>query len=154
MRSVAITHWSTPPSRCCSPATAPCASRAAPAPTVSCSNGALDPEEVLSAANEALQRLQGGQPELAVSPLCGTNIAVAGMLAAATAIIALTAGSRRGLLPNAFIASMFAVIAAQPVGRAVQQHLTTCADLEGVAVVGVRDIVGELRKVQTSGAQR
>lgn len=116
--------------------------------------GALDPDEVISAANEALQRLQGGQPELAVSPLCGTNIAVAGMAAATAAIIALTVGPRRGRLPNAFIASMFAVIAAQPMGRAVQQHVTTCADLDGVAVVGVREIVGQLRKVQTSGARR
>ena len=73
---------------------------------------------------------------------------------ATAAIIALTVGPRRGRLPNAFIASMFAVIAAQPMGRAVQQHVTTCADLDGVAVVGVREIVGQLRKVQTSGARR
>ena len=112
--------------------------------------GDVDTDELHASALEALRRLQSGQASLAVTPLCGTNIAVAAFAAAATAAIVL--GSGRGRFANAFVAAMFAVIGTQPLGLLLQQHVTTSADLVPVSVVGTQWMAGLMRKVQTSGA--
>lgn len=88
--------------------------------------------------HEALERLKNGEGHLAVSPLCGTNIAVAGALAGVASLVALGSSNRVSKLPNAIVASMFAVIASQPVGRLVQRHLTTSPDLAGTEIVGIK----------------
>ena len=111
--------------------------------------GAIDAEEVDAAAHEALGRLQAGESGLAVSPLCGTNIAVAGFLAALAAASVLGSGPTWKRFPNAVTAAMLAVVVAQPIGRRVQRHLTTSPDLEGVEIVGTRTLFGALKKVQT-----
>ena len=111
--------------------------------------GDIGVDELRSCADEALRRLQRGESSLAVSPLCGTNIAVAGFLAAAAATSMVTIGARKGRFPNAFTAAMLGVIAAQPVGRLVQKHLTTSPDLSAVEIAGVRAVVGGLKKVYT-----
>ncbi len=102
---------------------------------------------------EALQRLRGGEAYLAVSPLCGTNLAVAGMLAGLSSTLALGSGDRMTRLPNALVAGMVAVIAAQPLGRLVQKHLTTSPNLNETEIVSVR-LIGRrfapLHKVTTT----
>lgn len=112
--------------------------------------GDIDTDELHAAALDALQRLQSGQASLAVTPLCGTNIAVAALAAAATAAAVLASG--RGRFGSAFIASMFAVVAAQPLGLLLQQHVTTSPDLGPVSVVSTQRLAGLMRKVQTRGA--
>ena len=88
---------------------------------------------------EALARLKGGEGYLAVTPLCGTNIAVAGAMTALAATLALGSGPNRAeKLPNAILASMLAVVAAQPVGRLVQRYLTTSPDLADTEIVDIR----------------
>jgi hypothetical protein len=90
--------------------------------------------------NEALARLKGGEGHLAVTPLCGTNIAVAGALTALAASVALgNSSNRASKFPNAMMASMLAVVAAQPIGRMVQKYLTTSPDLADVEIVGIRE---------------
>lgn len=111
--------------------------------------GDIDGDELADCAREALQRLQAGQAGLAVSPLCGTNIAMAGFLAAGAATAVLSTGATRDRFANAFVAAMLGVIASQPLGRLVQQHLTTSPDLGGVEIVGMRTVAGRLRKVRT-----
>lgn len=112
--------------------------------------GDVETDELTSCAREALDRLRGGQAGLAVSPLCGTNIAVSGFMAAAAATAALAGdGKRRDRFPNAFLAAMVAVVAAQPVGRLVQQHLTTRPDLDHVEVLDTRTVFGGMKKVRT-----
>ncbi|MEZ4553085.1 MAG: DUF6391 domain-containing protein [Dehalococcoidia bacterium] len=111
--------------------------------------GDVDSEELTSCAQEALRRLKAGQAGLAVSPLCGTNIAVSGLMAAAAATAVLSNGRPGGRLSNAFMAAMVAVVAAQPVGRLVQQHVTTRADLDDVEIVDTRTVFRGLRKVRT-----
>ena len=105
-------------------------------------------------ADEALKRLQSGEAHLAVSPLCGTNLAVAGILAGVGSYVAMGARSdRMGGLPGAIIASIAAVIASQPLGRWVQKHYTTSPDLEGISIVSVRGIgskPAKIHKVQTA----
>lgn len=114
--------------------------------------GDVDPEELTSCAQEALRRMQAGQASLAVSPLCGTNIAVAAFTAAAAATAVLSTGKARQRFPNAFMAATLGVIVAQPLGRLVQQRITTRPDLDGVEVIGTKTVLGKLKKVQTRAA--
>ena len=50
------------------------------------------------------------------------------------------------------MAAMLGVVAAQPLGHLVQEHLTTSPRLGTVEVVETRVLAGNLRKVQTLGA--
>ena len=109
--------------------------------------GEVGDDELADCAHEALERLQRGEASLAVSPLCGTNIAVAGLLAAGAAAAVLSRDRAR--FGNAFTAAMIGVILSQPLGRLVQKHVTTRPDLEGVEIVGTRRVKGKLKKVHT-----
>lgn len=103
--------------------------------------GDLPTDEVAAASAEALRRLQRGEDYLAISPLCGTNIAVGGILAGISALLALGANPPQRLdrLPNVCMAAMLGIIAAQPIGRLVQKHLTTDPDLSGMTILGVKE---------------
>ncbi len=115
--------------------------------------GGVDEAELRSCADEALTRMQHGEPELAVSPLCGTNIAVTGLITAAAAVAAVSLrGASRPLserFPNAVTAAMFGVIAAQPLGRLLQRHVTTRGDVDDIEIVGARSFAGGLKKIYT-----
>ncbi len=86
---------------------------------------------------EALERLQRGESHLAISPMCGTNLAVAGMLAGLASMLALGNRSRLERIPNVLLASMLSMLIAQPLGRLAQKHLTTDPDLSDTAYVGM-----------------
>jgi hypothetical protein len=114
----------------------------------------IPPDRIRESAHEGLARLQAGETSLAISPLCGTNIAVAGLLAGFASILTLGSGSRRERLPQVLTATMLAVLAAQPVGRWVQKHLTTSPDMEGIKIVDVEPVgklFPNLHKVRTRG---
>ena len=119
--------------------------------------GNVPTERLREFADEALARLQRGEADLAVSPLCGTNIAVAGILAGSAAFAALASRRRISLdgLSSAIMAAIVAIVAAQPLGRLVQKHYTTSPDLAGVRIVSV-DALGKrlatVHKVRTAAA--
>ena len=97
------------------------------------------PTELLEeATHEALQRMKSGEGYLAVSPFCGTNLAVAGALAGVASMVTLGTGNRSQKVPNVILASMLAVLAAQPLGRVVQRYLTTSADVGDTEIVGIK----------------
>ncbi|MBI4299941.1 MAG: hypothetical protein HY677_02315, partial [Chloroflexi bacterium] len=85
----------------------------------------------------ALGRLSQGESDLAVSPFCGTNIAVAAVLSATASAVALGSKNRLARLPQAILASIWAIIAAQFVGRYVQKHLTTSPHVAGMRITGI-----------------
>ena len=101
--------------------------------------GDVPTEIVRSAVNEALARLQAGEVHLAVHPRCGTNLAVAGMLAGLSSLLVTSGRSQSPLsrLPHLLLATTLAVLAAQPLGPVVQERITTSADLHGVRVKDV-----------------
>lgn len=118
--------------------------------------GDITAEGVRDSTLEALQRLRRGEAHLAVSPMCGTNLAVAGMLAGLSSLLALGNRSRLERVPNVLLASMLAVLAAQPLGRLAQKHLTTDPDLSDTEVVGIRQGgrgPGRYHKVETTRAR-
>jgi hypothetical protein len=108
--------------------------------------GDVDTDGVIAAAQEGLRRLKAGQRQMAVHPTCGTNLAVAGILAGMGAFLALGGLSRnrpkgflRNLarLPLACAAAMLGVLAAQPLGPLLQAHVTTQADVGELRIVDV-----------------
>ncbi len=112
-------------------------------------------ERVQEATDEALQRLRRGESHLAVSPMCGTNLAVAGILAGLSSLMALGNRGRVERIPNVLLASMLAVLAAQPLGRLAQKHVTTHPDLSDTEVVRIREGgrgPGRFYKVETARA--
>ncbi len=96
--------------------------------------GSFPTQLVTEAAHQALARLQRGEAGLAVSPFCGTNLAVAGVLAGIASLVAVGGKNRVLNLPRVLIAALGAVIAAQPLGRLVQKRLTTEADLDNLQI--------------------
>lgn len=98
------------------------------------------PTELLEeSTREALYRLKSGEGHLAVSSLCGTNLAVAGALAGAASLVTMgRSNNRTERIPNVVMASMLAVLAAQPVGRMVQRYLTTSPDLSDTEIVAIK----------------
>jgi len=93
-------------------------------------------EEVAAAVSEALARLQRGEHSLAVHPRCGTNLATAGVLAGLSSFVAMSGRSKSRLakLPQIVLAATLAVIAAQPLGMALQKHVTTLPEVEEVTI--------------------
>ena len=101
--------------------------------------GDMSSDRVSDSAAEALERLRRGESELAISPMCGTNLAVAGILAGLASLLALGNRGRVERTPNVLLASMLAVLVAQPLGRLAQKHVTTDSDLSDTEVVSVRE---------------
>jgi len=98
--------------------------------------GEVGTEEVAAAVAEALARLQRGEHSLAVHPRCGTNLATAGVLAGLSSFVAMSGRSKSRLakLPQVVLAATMAVIVAQSLGLAVQKHITTLSDMEGITI--------------------
>ncbi len=110
--------------------------------------GKIPPADLADCAHDALDRLQRGESYWAITPLCGTNIAAAGILAS-LATLAVTSTQERHM-GKAMTAGMLAIIASQPIGRWIQRHLTTNADLLGTEIVSVETRVDNyLFKVKT-----
>ena len=115
--------------------------------------GDIPTEAIREAAKEGLARLQGGEQELAVSPFCGTNIAVAGIMAGIACLLALGGKDRKRQVTRAIVVATWAIIAAQPVGRIVQKYLTTTPSLANVTIKRItRRGIGTriLHKIETT----
>lgn len=83
---------------------------------------------------------------MAIHPNCGTNLAVAGVLAGLGAFLALGGLSpkrdrsfldRLARLPLAFTAATLGIILARPLGPAFQAYVTTQPDVGDMHIVGV-----------------
>jgi hypothetical protein len=103
--------------------------------------GEVETKEVADAVSEALARLQRGEHSLAIHTRCGTNLATAGVLAGLSSFVAMLPAeatghskSRLARLPQIILAATIAVIAAQPLGLAVQRYVTTLPEVEGMTV--------------------
>ena len=115
--------------------------------------GKVPTDKIRESAAEGLARLKEGESQLAVSPLCGTNLAVAGVLAGLASLVALGNRSRWERLPNVLMAAVVAVVGAQPLGRLVQRYVTTSADVQGLEIVDVAAAgrgLAPLHKVKTA----
>lgn len=104
--------------------------------------GDVATEELASAVQEALRRLQSGEQSLAIHPNCGTNFATSGVLAGLAASLAMFGAGRRWRdklerVPLAVTLATLALIVAQPLGLKFQQNVTTSGNPEGLRVLEV-----------------
>jgi len=105
--------------------------------------GDLPTEAVTAAISEAEERLRAGEHGLAVHPNCGTNFVTAGILSGLAAFAALFGAEKRTRdklerLPLAISLATIAMIMAQPLGKVVQEYLTTSGELEGLEVLQIK----------------
>lgn len=96
--------------------------------------GDVDLGQLRRALDEALQRLQAGEAELAIHPNCGTNLAVGISLATVGTMLGLASHRTRTRVASSAFSSVAGVMAARPLGELVQKHITTLPDLQGVRV--------------------
>jgi hypothetical protein len=103
--------------------------------------GDVSLEAVQAAAAEALERLRAGEHDLAVHPNCGTNFVIAGFAAACAAYLGFVGANhwrdRWGRLPLVALLCTLAIMAAQPVGLAVQRDFTTSGDVRDLAITRI-----------------
>ncbi len=77
------------------------------------------------AAEQALARLRGGEPEMAIHERCGTNLAVTGLLTAFTAMMVARQRKPYNSFNNIMLATTASIVAARPLGLLVQRFVTT-----------------------------
>jgi hypothetical protein len=101
------------------------------------------PTEALAAAvMEALRRLRAGERHLALHPNCGTNFITAGTLAGLAGAFAMLGVGKRGRdilerLPLAASLATLMLILSQPLGRKLQEQITTTPDMGSLEVVKI-----------------
>lgn len=95
-------------------------------------------DDVRQAAEEALERLQAGESELAIHPNCGTNLAVGLSLAMVGSLFALTALRPRTRIATVAAGSLAGITVARPVGTLMQRYVTTLADVQDIRLKSVR----------------
>jgi hypothetical protein len=104
--------------------------------------GHLDTQELQESLDEALARLRAGDSSLAISPNCGTNYAVSGILAGVAAwLVMLTneQGWRKKLerLPMVATVVTLVMILTRPLGPLVQARITTQPVPGELKVIGI-----------------
>lgn len=115
--------------------------------------GDVSTDDLRAAADEARTRLNAGERGLAIHPGCGTNLATSTLLAATFAWIPLrgrksTLG-RLALLPLALAFAAIGFSLARPLGPALQEHITTEADLGNLHITEIRFIRKGVHRVIT-----
>ncbi len=108
--------------------------------------GRLPTDAIAESADEAAARLRAGEEHLAIHPNCGTNFLTAAVLAGLTCFATLLGGGtdrardRLERLPLAILATVLALIIAQPIGSAAQRHVTTSSDIGGLRIGEVQQL--------------
>jgi len=107
--------------------------------------GNVTSEDVAEAAIEALKKLRAGQSELAMHQNCGTNYAIAGMMAGLGAWLGMIVAGRSTKkklerLPLMMTLAMVSLVATRSLGPYIQKNITTTGHPDGL----------ELAKVETS----
>ena len=116
--------------------------------------GDVSLEEVRGAANEGLERLRNGERSLAISPFCGTNIAVTGVMAGLLTLSLVGRRNRMQQLPNVLIGGIVAVFLGQPIGRFLQKHVTTSADMGNLRIKDISTTgIGPLKALWVATTQ-
>jgi hypothetical protein len=99
--------------------------------------GKVDASTIRATAEEALEILRTREPEMAIHPRCGTNLAVASIMAGLSAVLAGQIPPQRNRYSRGILASLVALSVAQPVGFFVQRHVTTLTPQTSLRVVEV-----------------
>lgn len=100
--------------------------------------GDVPTDAVRPVAEQALARLRGGEPEMAIHERCGTNLAVAGLLTGVSAMTVARLRKPYGTFSNVITASTAALVIARPLGLLVQRYVTTRTPGREMKIAGVK----------------
>src|SRR5690348_15024719 len=100
--------------------------------------GDLPTDMIRPMAEQALARLRGGEPEMAIHERCGTNLAVAGMLTGFSAMTVARLRKPYNTFNNVVLASTAALVVARPLGLLAQKYFTTRTPNKSMYITGVR----------------
>jgi hypothetical protein len=100
--------------------------------------GEVPTDDVRQCADQALARLRGSEPELAIHERCGTNLAVAGMLTGLSAMSVARMRKPYNTFNNVVLASTAALVVARPLGLLVQKYVTTRTPGPTMSVAHIR----------------
>ena len=113
----------------------------------------ISTEDLAAAATEAWTRLNAGERDLAIHPGCGTNLATTVGLASTFAWLPLRGRkstlTRLALVPFALFFAALGFALARHLGPALQQHITTEADLGEMKITEIRFIRKGVHRVIT-----
>jgi hypothetical protein len=115
--------------------------------------GDVTTDDLRVAADEAWTRLNAGESGLAIHPGCGTNLATSALLAGTLAWVPLkgrksTLG-RLAVLPLALAFAAIGFSLARLLGPALQQHITTEADLGNLHIVEIHRVRQGVHRIIT-----
>lgn len=120
--------------------------------------GDLSADQVREGVYTAMARMKQGERKLAIHPNCGTNLvtsgAFAGLAAAAALIGARRPADKFARLPLVVVLATIALIAAQPFGFVLQEHVTTSGDpgdMEIVEIIPTRRGSFKAHRIVTHG---
>ncbi|HEU4784599.1 MAG TPA: DUF6391 domain-containing protein [Ktedonobacterales bacterium] len=100
--------------------------------------GDLPTDTIRPMAEQALARLRGGEPEMAIHERCGTNLAVAGMLTGLSAMTVARLRKPYNSFNNIVLATTAAIVLSRPLGLMVQRYITTRTPGEEMKITGVK----------------
>jgi len=106
--------------------------------------GEVATEALQQTVHQALARLRAGEAGLAVHPNCGTNLMTGAILAGSASFLVAGLTRRRrwsdwlDQWPVALLAAALSLVAAQPLGTALQRRVTTAAQPGGLRILSVR----------------
>ncbi len=113
--------------------------------------GDVTTEDVAESAIEALKKLRVGQVDLAMHPNCGTNYAIAGIMAGLGAWLGMIGAGdstkkRLERLPLMMTLAMVTLVLTRPLGPYIQKKVTTTGHPDGLELTRVETAVrGGLR---------
>ncbi len=102
--------------------------------------GDLSTQQLGRIVDHALNSLSMGRGEMAISPHCGTNLAVAALFSGALTRLVL-GRSKKGRwkrLPLVLGVVVVGALLSKPVGNAIQRRFTTLSDMDGLEVVDIQ----------------
>ncbi len=103
--------------------------------------GNVPTETLRQAVQEAINRIQGGEHQLAIHPNCGTNMISSAVLAAGGTMLATASTKRRGLteeIPAGVLGALMGVVLGQVVGLRLQAKLTTSASFTHARITQIQ----------------
>ena len=103
--------------------------------------GNVPTESLRAAVQEAINRIQGGERQLAIHPNCGTNMVSSAVLAAGGTMLATTGAKRRGLseqIPAGVLGALMGVVLGQVIGLRIQAKITTGVDFTNAQIVEIQ----------------
>ena len=102
--------------------------------------GDLSTEQLGRVVDEALNGLKMGRSEMAISPHCGTNMAVAALFSGVLTrlILGKSKEGRWKRLPLVLGAVVVGALLSKPVGNAIQRRFTTLSEMDGLELVSIR----------------